>query len=238
MRPDKRPRLLEKPGRQHRGAFLILALLAALTLTCLFGCKKKSDIDPLMLIAGETGSGTGITTSTGTGTDTDSGTISSTGTGSSSSTGAGTGTGGGKPEMLECYYGAYSTGTNEEETATILDGDLTISDSPSEQGFMKLDLSGIDPSAKVKSMHFYYYVTGSEKQGKVTLHSTDLDPQVLAPNANLWQEPTNWETEFNFTDRVGQLVTYIYKEAALNAINEAIATEKGYIVLLLKNKPC
>ncbi|MHC4660919.1 MAG: hypothetical protein ACYS8W_04460 [Planctomycetota bacterium] len=171
---------------------------------------------------GTTGTGTG-TTSTGTGT---SGTGTGTGgTGTGSGTGT-TGTGTEKPPQLFCAVGQFASGHVTTNAGTTLhDGEII--QGTSKYGFVKIDLSNVDPSARAVTAYLKFYIN---KPGPVSMgiHRSYKDPQgsdkYLETGATLLGKPNPppVSTTFSFSVK--------------NPLNNALQSGSTFITFLFK--PC
>ncbi|MHC4660917.1 MAG: hypothetical protein ACYS8W_04450 [Planctomycetota bacterium] len=193
---------------------VLLTVITVLGLVALAsGCGKKKDSTDLEAIF----TGTGGTGTNGTGTGT-----SGTGTGT-----GGTGTGTEKPPKLYCAEGQYGSGyVSTNAGARLYDGEIVHG--TSKYGFVKIDLSNVDPTARAASCRLHYYITkpGPAAHG---IHKSDADPQAgdkyLESGATLLSKlnPPKISTWTSWT-------------ISLSAINDAVASGQGYKTFLFK--PC
>jgi hypothetical protein len=225
----------------------LLSITVILCFAGVTGCQKKSsDINPVFTGSGGTGTGTstetapwtGNGTGTGSGTATGTGSSTLTGTGTSTDSGTGTGSGGTQPSVLPCFEGPFATGTNVYREDRMTDGEMSVYLSSSLQGFIKVDLRGVDTSARIATATLNIYITYGSKSGQATLYSNNIDPQVYAPDYNLWKSATNWEVELAWSTMTGPKSVAIGKPAALEEINDAIASGEGFITILMLNTGC
>jgi hypothetical protein len=168
---------------------------------------------------GDTGSPTGGTIATSTGTST--GTPTSTGTGG----------GGTKPGTLEICTGYLATGYFDGYTRTVYDGDLYQNYAPGEHsmnGFAKIDLSGIPTSARISGGVLHFTCTDTTTPKGSFSSSTD-DPQAGANR--LLDTDYVWWTTSGYELAPGQNTWQINSEG-VNAINAAIASGKGFILVV------
>ncbi|MHC4662748.1 MAG: hypothetical protein ACYS8W_13790 [Planctomycetota bacterium] len=221
---------------QKRLYFLIVIGAALALISVAGGCGKSHKSDrtattPTGTVTNPNGTGTGPTgtgtaSNTGTGTftlPTGTGTGSGTGTGTGG-TGTGTGTGGGsKPNEFYCASGQYASG--HVDGGTKYDGDVFQDGSKGIYGYFKVDLSGVDTSARVAwvRVHINCIMHQAPKGG---MNFSDVDPQSSATNLRIG------EVHAGYAMYASGWMTINTALEARDRLNAAIASGQGFITVI------
>lgn len=166
-----------------------------------------------------------------------------------SSTGTPTGGGGGStgggggtayPTRVECCQGTYATGWFQENSRH--DGEVFISKTTPSLGFIKIDLSDINPDAELAgnvyggTLQLHFYVISSTVAPSVDVCLTFGDPQTVANVDELYAGKTHADLE-SFSEGWNIYDLGWPGKSSFEKVRQAISEGRGFITFLF-NVPC